>query len=232
MLLRQLFDHETWTFTYLLADEQSHQAILIDPVKSRIDQYLKLMQELNLELSFALDTHVHADHITALGELRDRTGCRSMMGQQAQAPCVWGRFKDGDVLQIGSLELHVIYTPGHTDDSYSFLLKQPEHWILFSGDTLLIRGCGRTDFQNGSAAEQYRSLTQKLMALPDTTLVYPGHDYNGMSVSTIGEEKRFNPRLQVASVEAFEELMAGLNLAPPKWIDVAVPANRGCGKTV
>lgn len=231
MLFRQLFDTETSTYTYLIADEVSREAVIIDPVRAHVDQYVTLLSELGLSLIFALDTHVHADHITALGELRDRTACRSLMGEQAQAPCVSGRFHDGETIEVGALQLKAIYTPGHTDDSYSFLLVDGDKKMVFTGDALLIRSCGRTDFQNGNAATQYHTLFDRLMLLPEDTLVYPGHDYNGMLVSSIGEEKRFNPRLQVQSQAEFEAMMASLNLAPPKWIHIAVPANRSCGKT-
>ncbi len=231
MLFRQLFDIETSTYTYLIADEVCREAVIIDPVKSHVDQYIKLLSELGLSLIYAVDTHVHADHITALGELRDRTACLSLMGAQAQAPCVSGRFHDGEAIKVGAVQLKAIYTPGHTDDSYSFLLEDGDKKMVFTGDALLIRSCGRTDFQNGNAAMQYHTLFDRLMQLPEDTLVYPGHDYNGMSVSSIGEEKRFNPRLQVQSQAEFEAMMGSLNLAPPRWIDIAVPANRGCGKT-
>ena len=227
MLFRQLFDRETYTYTYLVADRIGGKAILIDPVKEEVPKYLQLLEELDLELLYAIDTHVHADHVTALGELREKTGCTTVMGKQSAADCVTMRVEDGDVLKFGDLEIKALYTPGHTDDSYSFLMDDR----VFTGDTLFIRGTGRTDFQNGDARAQYESLFGKLLKLPDETLVYPGHDYKGWTVSTIWEEKRFNPRLQVKSVDEYVELMNNLNLPNPRLMDVAVPANRQCGMT-
>lgn len=227
MIFRQLFDKQSSTYTYLLADAASGEALLIDPVRSELETYLRLLRELNLSLTLALDTHVHADHITALGDLRAATGCRSLMGKQAQSDCVSARFAHGDVLHFGRHALQVIYTPGHTDDSYSFYL--PEQGMVFTGDTLLIRGTGRTDFQNGDAKQQYNSLFDKLLRLPADTLVYPGHDYKGWTVSTIGEERAHNPRLQVPDEAAYVALMGSLNLPSPAMMDVAVPANRACG---
>ncbi|MDF2445665.1 MAG: Zn-dependent hydrolase [Moraxellaceae bacterium] len=230
MLFRQLYDQASSTYTYLLADKTSREAVLIDPVREQMPAYLQLLQELGLRLIAALDTHVHADHITALGALRDATGCITWMGREAQAGCVSARFTDGAEVTFGAHRLQVIYTPGHTDDSYSFYLEADGRRQVFTGDTLLIRGTGRTDFQNGSAHAQYRSLFERLLTLPDDTLVYPGHDYKGWTVSTIGEERACNPRLQVADEAAYVELMANLKLPNPRLMDVAVPANRACGQ--
>lgn len=226
MIFRQLFHADSGTYTYLLGCEQTHKAILIDPVVDNLDQYIELLRQLNLILVVAVDTHVHADHITALGALREKTGCITMMGEPARASCVTQSFRDGDIINFGKLALKAIYTPGHTDDSYCFLFEN----YIFTGDTLLIRGSGRTDFQNGSARDQYHSLFQKILTLPDETFVYPAHDYKGWTMSTIAEEKAHNPRLQVADEKAYIELMANLKLANPKHMDVAVPANLACGK--
>jgi len=225
MIFRQLYDHESSTYTYLLAERNSGEALLIDPVLSHTDQYVQLIEEMDLKLVLAVDTHIHADHVTALGSLRNHTGCVSAMGEMTRAECVSMHFKEGDRLRVDNLLLDVLYTPGHTSDSYSFLL--PDR--VFTGDTLLIRGTGRTDFQNGDPAAQYDSLFNKLLKLPEQTLVYPAHDYKGMTVSSIGEEKRHNPRLQVADKQAYIELMNGLKLDNPRLMDVAVPANRACG---
>ncbi len=230
MIFRQLFERESSTYTYLLGDEITQKALLIDPVAGQETLYKQLLGELNLTLSYAIDTHVHADHITALGVLRDETGCISMMGQQSQVACASSFFSDGDVIELGELSLEVLYTPGHTDDSYSFLLRDNEQSYLFTGDTLLIRGSGRTDFQNGDASMQYHSL-QRLLTLPAQTRVYPAHDYKGWTVSTLAEERAHNPRLQVADESEYVALMASLNLPDPAQMDVAVPANRACGRT-
>lgn len=227
MIFRQLFDLESSTYTYLLADSETRDALLIDPVIAQVEAYLMLLMQLDLRLVLAVDTHVHADHVTALGKLREVTGCKTMMGQQSHVACASDWFADGDTLQAGGLILQVLYTPGHTDDSYCFY--RPQDSMVFTGDTLLIRGTGRTDFQNGSAARQYQSLTQKLLTLPADTKVYPGHDYKGWTSSTIGEELRYNPRLQVAGEAEYCTLMDNLKLPNPKMMDVAVPANRGCG---
>jgi sulfur dioxygenase len=221
MLFRQLFDSVSGTYSYLIASRRGGEALIIDPVLEKVDRYLKLMEELELRLVKAVDTHLHADHITGLGALRDRTRCITVMGEQSQVDVVSMRVADGDRLGIEGISLDAIYTPGHTDDSYSFVLGDR----VFTGDTLLIRGTGRTDFQNGDARAQYESLFGRLLKLPDETLVFPGHDYKGDTVSTIGEEKRHNPRLRVASAEEYVTLMAALNLPNPKMMDVAVPAN-------
>lgn len=224
MLFRQLFDNESSTYTYLLAADYGKKAIIIDPVKKNVRQYMMLIQQLDLTLITAIDTHLHADHITALGELSKALHCQPMMGVQTQADCAI-KFKDNDILDFDGLRLKAIYTPGHTDDSYCFLMDDR----VFTGDTLFIRGTGRTDFQNGNPSQQYDSLLNRLLSLPENTLVYPGHDYNGMTVSTIGEEKRFNPRLQVSTRQEYIDLMSNLNLPKPKMMDIAVPANRKCG---
>jgi glyoxylase-like metal-dependent hydrolase (beta-lactamase superfamily II) len=226
MIFRQLFDHESSTYTYLLAERRGGEALLIDPVLEQTDKYVRLVDELGLRLVMAVDTHIHADHVTALGALRDHTGCATAMGEQTKAECVSMRLRDGERVRVDDLALEVLYTPGHTDDSYSLLL--PDR--VFTGDTLLIRGTGRTDFQNGDPAAQYDSLFGRLLRLPDDTFVYPAHDYNGMTVSTIGEERAHNPRLQVGSKQEYVELMNGLVLSSPRLMDVAVPANRACGR--
>ena len=225
MIFRQLFDHASSTYSYLLASRKGGEALIVDPVLERVDRYLQLVQELDLKLVKAVDTHIHADHITGLGALRDRTHCITVMGEQAKVDVVSMRVTEGDKLTIEGLSLDVLYTPGHTDDSYSFLMGDR----VFTGDTLLIRGTGRTDFQNGCARAQYESLFGKLLKLPEETLVYPAHDYKGDTVSTIGEEKRSNPRLQVRSADEYVELMARLELPNPKLMDVAVPANMRVG---
>ena len=229
MLFRQLFHADTGTYTYLLADAATRKALMIDPVIDNVEQYTQLLKQLDLTLVAAVDTHVHADHITALGALRDLTGCTTMMGEPARAACVSETFKDGDVIRFGELSVKVLFTPGHTDDSYTFLYQAGDTLWAFTGDALLIRGCGRTDFQNGNSKTQYDTLYKKLMALPDDTRVYPGHDYKGWTMSTIGEERKHNPRLQAKTVDDFVTLMANLKLASPKHMDVAVPANLACG---
>lgn len=221
MIFRQLFDVASGTYTYLIASRRGAEALIIDPVLEKVDRYLQLMAELDLRLVKAVDTHLHADHITGLGALRDRTRCITVMGEQSGVDVVSMRVADGDVIRIEGLGLNVLYTPGHTDDSYSFLLDDR----VFTGDTLLIRGTGRTDFQHGDPRAQYDSIFNRLLRLPEETLVYPAHDYKGDTVSTIGEEKRFNPRLRVGSVDEYVALMNGLNLSNPKMMDVAVPAN-------
>ena len=225
MIFRQLFDHTSSTYTYLLAERKGGEALLIDPVIENTDQYIQLLDELDVKLVLAVDTHIHADHVTALGNLRDRTDCATAMGDKTGVDCVSVRFREGEKLCVDNLHLDILYTPGHTDDSYSFVL--PDR--VFTGDTLLIRGTGRTDFQNGDPAAQYDSLFEKLLRLPRETLVFPAHDYNGMMVSTIGEEAQHNPRLQVDSKQAYIDQMNALDLDDPRLMDIAVPANRGCG---
>jgi glyoxylase-like metal-dependent hydrolase (beta-lactamase superfamily II)/rhodanese-related sulfurtransferase len=221
MIFRQLFDQTSGTYSYLLASRRGGEALIIDPVLEKVDRYLQLVRELDLKLVKAVDTHLHADHITGLGALRDRTQCITVMGEKSSVDVVSMRLADGDKLTVEGVALDVMYTPGHTDDSYSFLMQDR----VFTGDTLLIRGTGRTDFQNGSARDQYESIFGRLLKLPDETLIYPAHDYKGDTVSTIGEEKAFNPRLQVKSVDEYVDLMSKLNLPNPKMMDVAVPAN-------
>ena len=225
MIFRQLFDSVSGTYTYVLASRKGGEALIIDPVLDKVERYIQLMNELDLKLVKAIDTHLHADHITGLGALRDRTLCVTVMGEQTKADVVSMRVRDGEKVGIEGLDLDVIYTPGHTDDSYSFTL--PDR--VFTGDTLLIRGTGRTDFQNGDARAQYESIFNRLLKLPDETFVYPAHDYKGETVSTIGEERAFNPRLRVKSVAEYEQLMANLHLPNPKMMDVAVPANMRVG---
>src|SRR6266850_504982 len=225
MIFRQLFDQTSGTYSYLLASRPGGEALIIDPVMEKVDRYLQLVKELDLKLVKAVDTHIHADHITGLGALRDRTHCITVMGENAKVDVVSMRVTEGDKLTIEGLALDVLYTPGHTDDSYSFLTRDR----VFTGDTLLIRGTGRTDFQNGDPRAQYESLFGKLLKLPEETLVFPAHDYKGDTVSTIAEEKAYNLRLQVKSVYEYFDLMNGLNLPNPKMMDVAVPANMRVG---
>lgn len=221
MIFRQLFDSVSSTYTYLIASRRGGEALIIDPVLEKVDRYLQLLEELDLKLLKAVDTHVHADHITGLGALRDRTQCVTVMGEMSAVDVVSVRVAEGDRVAVEGVKLDVIYTPGHTDDSYSYLMQDR----VFTGDTLLIRGTGRTDFQNGDAVAQYDSIFNKLLKLPEETLVYPAHDYKGDTVSTIQEEKMYNPRLQVSDVSEYVEIMNNLNLPNPKMMDVAVPAN-------
>src|SRR5712692_410809 len=225
VIFRQLFDSASGTYTYLLASRRGGEALILDPVLEKVGRYIQLVNELDLKLVKAVDTHLHADHITGLGALRDRTHCVTVMGEKSQVDVVSMRLAEGDKLTIEGVALDVLYTPGHTDDSYSFLMRDR----VFTGDTLLIRGTGRTDFQNGDARAQYDSIFNKLLRLPDETMVFPAHDYKGETVSTIGEERTFNPRLQVKSVDEYVELMGKLNLPNPKMMDVAVPANMRVG---
>ncbi|HEY7245061.1 MAG TPA: MBL fold metallo-hydrolase [Xanthobacteraceae bacterium] len=225
MIFRQLFDSTSGTYTYLLASRRGGEALIIDPVLEKVERYIQLVRELDLRLVKAVDTHLHADHITGLGALRDRTHCVTVMGERSKVDVVSMRLSEGDRLTIEGVALDVLYTPGHTDDSYSFLLQDR----VFTGDTLLIRGTGRTDFQNGDARAQYDSIFNKLLRLPEETMIFPAHDYKGETVSTIGEEKRFNPRLQVRSIDEYAELMNNLKLPNPKMMDVAVPANMRVG---
>jgi glyoxylase-like metal-dependent hydrolase (beta-lactamase superfamily II) len=225
MIFRQLFDQNSSTYTYLLASGQGREGLIIDPVLEHTDRIIQWVNELGLKLAITLDTHVHADHITASGKLREKTACQIAMGDQTQAEALDIRIKDGEMIDVDGIKLKGLYTPGHTDDSFCFLMNDR----VFTGDTLLIRRTGRTDFQNGSASDLYHSLHDILMKLPEETLVYPAHDYAGMTVSTIGEEKHFNPRLQVNTEGTFVELMNNLNLPYPKMFDLAVPANLRCG---
>ncbi|MBV8063660.1 MAG: MBL fold metallo-hydrolase [Nevskia sp.] len=226
MLFRQLFDAESSTYTYLLAARAGGEALLIDPVQGLTAQYLQLIGELRLKLVVAIDTHTHADHITALGQLRDATGCVSLMGERTRAECVSAQFREGETVGCDGVRLRALYTPGHTDESFSLVGKDR----VFTGDVLLIRSTGRTDFQNGNPRQSYDSIFNKLLCLPDQTLVYPAHDYKGWTVSTIAEEREHNPRLQVKSAEEYAQLMNSLQLPSPKLMDVAVPANLRCGR--
>lgn len=225
MIFRQMYDGVSGTYSYLLASRRGGEALILDPVIEKVDRYLQLLRELNLKLVKAVDTHLHADHVTGLGALRDRTHCITIMGEHSRADVVSMRVDEGDQIAIEGAALDVLYTPGHTDDSYSFVMQDR----VFTGDTLLIRGTGRTDFQNGDPRAQYASIFGKLLKLPDETLVFPAHDYKGDTVSTIGEERAFNPRLKVKSVDEYVDLMNGLDLPDPKMMDVAVPANLRVG---
>ena len=227
MLFRQLFDADSSTYSYLLAGRAGGEALLIDPVIEQLPAYLRLIEELELKLAVALDTHTHADHVTALGALRDELSCVTRMGEQSRAECVSASFRDGETIAVDGVSLQALYTPGHTDDSYSFVAADR----VFTGDALLIRGTGRTDFQNGDAFAAYESLFGRLLRLPDETAVYPGHDYKGWTVSSIGEERRHNPRLQVANAQEYAQIMNALDLQRPEMMDVAVPANRRCGRS-
>ncbi len=229
MLFRQLFEPITSTYTYIIASGYGREGLIIDPVKEQMPTYLRILKELDLKLVHAIDTHTHADHVTALGELRDTTQCSTMMGNHSKAECVSVYLNDNELINIDGIELKSLYTPGHTNESFSFYLQKGGVGMVFTGDTLLIRGSGRTDFQNGSAVDSYHSITRRLFTLPEETLMYPGHDYNGWTASSIFEEKRYNPRLAGKSLEAYVDIMDNLHLPNPKLMDIAVPANLACG---
>ena len=221
MIFEQLFDTKSSTYTYIISSGKGREALIIDPVIEHTDEYIKILKNLDLKLVKVIDTHIHADHITGLNELKKRTNCTRIMGEKSKSEVIDLRIKDGETIKVESIELKAIYTPGHTDCSYSYLMNNR----VFTGDTLLINGTGRTDFQNGSSQDAYDSLFNKLLKLPEKTLVYPGHDYNGKKNSTIENEKNNNPRLQVSSKEEYVEIMNNLNLENPKMLDVAVPSN-------
>ena len=221
MIFKQVFDTKSSTYTYLIASAKGREAVIIDPVIENVDEYIKFLEELDLKLVKVIDTHIHADHITGASKLKQATNCTTIMGEHTPADTVEIKVKDNEIIDIDNLKIRSIYTPGHTSDSYSFLLDN----YLFTGDTLLINGTGRTDFQNGSSKDAYNSLFNNLLKLPEETLVYPGHDYNGKFSSTIGNEKKFNPRLQVKSVDEYVDIMSKLNLAKPKMIETNVSRN-------
>ncbi len=224
-MFKQLFDEASSTLTYLIADDETKEAVIIDPVSEHIDDYVALVKQHGLNLNYALETHVHADHITASGQLKQRLGVKTGVSEQCGAANADLQLNDGDVVTFGRETIQVIATPGHTAGSLSFLWRDR----VFTGDALLINGCGRTDFQSGDASTLYYSITQRIFSLPDETLVYPGHDYQGRRVSSVMQEKLINPRLANQSHDEFIAIMAALNLPKPRLIDVAVPANRKCG---
>mgnify|MGYP001475211914 FL=1 len=221
MIFEQLFDTKSSTYTYIISSGEGREALIIDPVIEHTNEYLKILEKLKLKLVKVIDTHIHADHITALNELNKRTSCTRIMGENSKSEVIDIKVKDNEKINIENIELKAMYTPGHTDCSYSYLMNDR----VFTGDTLLINGTGRTDFQNGSSFDAYDSLFNKLLKLPEKTLVYPAHDYNGKKFSTIETEINNNPRLQVSSKEEYAEIMENLKLANPKMMDVAVPAN-------
>ena len=221
MIFEQLFDTKSSTYTYIISSGKGREALIIDPVIEHTDKYIEVLKNLELKLVKVIDTHIHADHVTGLNELNKRTNCTRIMGEKSKSEVIDLRIKDSEKINVENIELKAIYTPGHTDCSYSYLMNDR----VFTGDTLLINGTGRTDFQNGSAEDAYDSLFNKLLKLPKDTLVYPAHDYNGKKYSTIENEKNNNPRLQVSSKEQYAEIMNNLKLANPKMMDVAVPAN-------
>ena len=221
MIFKQIFDIESSTYTYLIASAKGREAVIIDPVIENVESYIKSLNELDLKLVKVIDTHIHADHVTGASKLKRATNCSTLMGEHTPADAVEIKVKDDEIIKIDQIEIKAMYTPGHTSDSYSFLMDN----YLFSGDTLLINGTGRTDFQNGSSKDAYDSIFNRLLKLPEDTILYPGHDYNGKESSTIGNEKKFNPRLQVKNVDEYVELMSNLNLAKPELIDINVSRN-------
>ena len=221
MIFKQLFDTKTSTYTYLISSSKGREALIIDPVLENVEEYIKLLNELDLQLVKVIDTHIHADHVTGASKLKDQTNCITIMGNQTPADAVEIKVKDGEIIKLDHLEIKALHTPGHTSDSFSFLMND----YLFSGDTLLINGTGRTDFQNGSPKDAYNSIFNKLLKLPEKTLLYPAHDYNGEKVSSLGKEKKFNPRLQVNSENEYIEIMNNLNLPEPKMMDINVARN-------
>ena len=225
MIFKQVFDKKSSTYTYIIASAEGREALIIDPVLENVEDYIKLLTELNLKLVKVIDTHIHADHVTGAGKLRDKTQCVTIMGEHTPTDAVEIKVKDEEIIKLDQLKIKALYTPGHTSDSFSFLMDN----YLFSGDTLLINGTGRTDFQNGNSKDAYNSLFNRLLKLPDETLVYPAHDYKGEKVSSIGKEKKFNPRLQVSNVEEYIEIMNNLNLKKPTAIDFNVANNLKLG---
>ena len=221
MIFKQVFDIKSSTYTYLIASAKGREAFIIDPVLENIEEYIILLNEFDLKLVKVIDTHIHADHITGASALREKTKCVTIMGDHTPADTVEIKVKDEEIIKLDQLEIKALHTPGHTSDSFSFLMNN----YLFSGDTLLINGTGRTDFQNGSAKDAYHSIFNKLLKLPEETILCPGHDYNGKKMSTIGNEKKFNPRLQVSSENEYVEIMNNLNLPKPKLMDINVPRN-------
>ena len=221
MIFKQEFDTKTSTYTYIIASAKGREAVIIDPVLENVEDYINILKELDLKLVKVIDTHIHADHITGASKLKQVTSCTTIMGEHTPADTVEIKVKDSEIIDIDNLKIRSMYTPGHTSDSYSFLLDN----YLFTGDTLLINGTGRTDFQNGSSKDAYNSLFNNLLKLPEETLVYPGHDYNGKFSSTIGNEKKFNPRLQVKSIDEYVDIMSKLNLAKPKMIETNISRN-------
>ena len=221
MIFRQVFDNRSSTYTYLIASAKGREAIIIDPVIENVESYISILEELELKLVKVIDTHIHADHVTGASKLKQSTNCSTIMGEHTPADTVDIKLKDEEIIKIDHLTIKALYTPGHTSDSYSFLMDK----YLFSGDTLLINGTGRTDFQNGNSKDAYNSIFNRLLKLPEDTILYPGHDYNGKKFSTIGNEKKFNPRLKVKNADEYTVLMSNLNLAKPNLIDINVSRN-------
>ena len=225
MIFKQVFDKKSSTYTYLIASSKGREALIIDPVLENVEEYIALLNELDLKLVKVIDTHIHADHVTGASKLKDETQCVTIMGNHTPADTVEIKIKDEETIKLDQLSIKALYTPGHTSDSFSFLMDN----YLFSGDTLLINGTGRTDFQNGDAKESYNSIFNRLLKLPDETLLYPAHDYNGEKVSTLGKEKKMNPRLQVNNVNEYIEIMSNLNLKKPNEIDLNIARNLKLG---
>ena len=225
MIFKQVFDKKSSTYTYIIASAEGREALIIDPVLENVEDYIKILNQLNLKLVKVIDTHIHADHVTGAGKLRDKTKCVTIMGEHTPTDAVEVKVKDEEIIKLDNLNFKAIYTPGHTSDSFCFVMDK----YLFSGDTLLINGTGRTDFQNGSSIDAYNSIFNRLLKLPDDTLLYPAHDYKGQTVSTIGKEKRSNPRLQVRNVDEYIEIMNNLNLKKPEKIDYNVSSNLKLG---
>ena len=225
MIFKQVFDKKSSTYTYIIASSEGREALIIDPVLDNVGDYIKILNELNLKLVKVIDTHIHADHVTGAGKLRDKTKCVTIMGEHTPTDAVELKVKDDEIIKLDKLNFRAIYTPGHTSDSFCFLMDK----YLFSGDTLLINGTGRTDFQNGNSTDAYNSIFNRLLKLPEDTLLYPAHDYKGETVSTIGKEKRSNPRLQVRNVDEYIEIMNNLNLKKPEKIDYNVSSNLKLG---
>ena len=225
MIFKQVFDQKSSTYTYIIASAEGREALIIDPVLENVEDYIKILNQLNLKLVKVIDTHIHADHVTGAGKLRDKTKCVTIMGEHTPTDAVEVKVKDDEIIQLDKFKIRALYTPGHTSDSFCFLMNN----YLFSGDTLLINGTGRTDFQNGSSKDAYNSIFNRLLKLPDETLLYPAHDYKGQTVSTIGKEKRSNPRLQVKNVDEYIDIMNNLNLKKPEKIDFNVESNLKLG---